>query len=348
MIKKNFSKIRFYNESKTYRHFCLNCFALGYLTGCFYVNKKIERKFDVLQFQFIETREFLMIRGKFFDLLKKTGLRDDGSGVIFSFLGMNEGFKSGLKNEIPEMRDKDGWDSHKKYCKELFLSKFDRDIKNEYLALSDDKGAFLFLRKKEFDLQVFCIEEVKRRINDRESSLSAQDDNIIKFSFQVADEIANEIANEHLSQLEFATSFSSESIYQGRTIGLRLSALIMRSCTLFTGLGSSYLREKIVQKYREKERLEVYEKINNLDLDVAFMGYLDSARSISYILKNSGKNQNNNFIFSDENESELIKQFNKLILDSEKIYIGRPLVLRILNFVGAKIENFKTSMLLVK
>ena len=213
------------------------------------------------------------------------------------------------------------------------------------MALSDDKGAFLILRKKEFDLQEFYIEEVKCRVNERQSSLIAQDDKIIKFSFQVAEEIAKE----YLSKLEFATSFSSERIYQGSLIGLRLSALIMFACRVFTSLGSFQLNEKIVQKYREKERSEVYEnEINNFNLDIEFGRCLDSAMPISYILKNSEKNQNNDFIFSDKNESELIEHFNKLILDSEKIYIGKPLVLRILNFVGANIENFKTSSILVK
>ena len=89
MIKNIFSKIRFNNISNTYYRHCCNSFTLGYSIGCFYANKKIEANFDYLQFQYIDTSTFIEIREKFFSLLKTSGLRDDGSGVVFSFLSMN-------------------------------------------------------------------------------------------------------------------------------------------------------------------------------------------------------------------------------------------------------------------
>ena len=349
MINSIVSKFKFNQESKEYSRYCSNSFHLGYLVGCIYINHEIENKFNLLQFQYVETREFKKIKYKFFELLKKSGVKDDKSGIVLSYLSMIEGLKNGIKNQIKELAKE--WTNHSRYCDELFLTKFHIDIKNEYLALCDDKAAFLILRKDEFELHEKYVDEVESRIRKREDLLNQQDKKIIEFSFSIADELKNKIL------------FSLANMHEDKFLILKISSLIMYHLRVITASGSFSINEKMVKEFKKINNIkEPYQGLSydnsyvlyspfdgseetkleentEENFDIKFNGYLTFSMSLSHNLKHLKKDINGNFISTEENNFKLIDDFNKLIFDDDAIRIENKTALSILSYVDTRVRN---------
>ena len=328
MINNIISRFNFNQESKDYSSYCNNSFRLGYLIGCIYTNHEIEMKFDILEFQYVDTRAVKGIQNKFFELLKKSGIKDDKSGIVLSYLSMIEGLKSGLKNEIRELA-KD-WDNERSYCNELFLSKFHIDIKNEYLALCDDKAAFLILRQNEFELHQKYADDVESRIKKRQDLLNQQDKKIIKFTFEIAQELQTKI----LRSLKF--------LYSDKFLLLKISSLVMFYTRVITTSGSFKINEKLIKEFTNiiefsPHKFDVAEVES---FEINFNGYLGFSLNISYVLKHLKKDVNENLITTEKNNFTLVEDFNKLISDDGYIKLEKDNVLTILSYLDTRVREF--------
>jgi hypothetical protein len=328
MINNIISRFNFNQESKDYSIYCSNSFHLGYLIGCIHANHEIEMKFDVLEFQYVDTRAFKGIQNKFFELLKKSGVKDDKSGIVLSYLSMIEGLKSGLKNEIRGLTKE--WNNDKKYCDELFLLKLHTNIKTEYLSLCDDKAAFLILRKNEFELHINYVDEVNSRINKRQDLLNQQDKKIIAFSFVIAEELQTKI----LRSLKF--------LYSDKFLLLKISSLVMFYTRVITASGSFKMNEKLVKEFTKIIEHSPH-KFNETEVEgfeINFNEYLGFSLNISHALKHLKKDINNNLITTEKNNSTLVDDFNKLISDDGYIKLDKDNVLTILSYLDTRVREF--------